>query len=524
VSDLFSTARDFQRDLLKGRERERMRLLEAYHSAWETLTERLNELANRVADAVAGGQDPRISWNDEIQRLTRFKADLAETITTLALEAADQTQARQLEVVKKAGTYVRESLRAAKLVTPLGNRASTFSLTTGRFADDQLQAFVGLTGDGSPLESSFRRLAGDLKLQADRDVQSAIEEGLALGEPPRRIVTRIRAKVDGNERNRLADPAIARRIELAAHSSVMMSAREASLEGYRSMGVKMWRWVAAGTSRTCPACWALDGKVFEIQEPQRAHPNCRCVPIPILEDDPKNIPAVISLDNRFTKLTEEQQTVILGPAALQAYRDGEITDFDQFVGYRDNGKGYGPQVGPRALTDILGDEKARFYLRGGKQTFRTPREVFESNILELDQEVVAAIDESGALVGRKRGNEFSIHIAKEEESIFRQRSVVHNHPETGGSFSLDDFSFAIKHEVKEMVVVAIEDGEPVRYTMSVEPGEDTWNWIAEDYGGHLITLLKVAQGRSMHQIWTDFKKHLDMKKGGPKFYYERKPF
>lgn len=503
-----------------------MRLLEAYHSAWETLTQRLDELANRVADAVAAGQDPRISWNDEIQRLTRFKADLAETITTLALEAADQTQARQLEVVNKARTYVKESLRAAKLVNPLGGRRTRFDLSTGRFGDDQLRAFVGLTGDGSPLEASFRRLANDLKLKADSDVQTAIEEGLALGEHPRRIVTRIKKKVDGTE-NPLADPAIARRIELAAHSSVMMSAREATLANYDALGVKRWRWVASGNSRTCPACWALDGKVFEIQEPQRAHPNCRCVPIPILEDDPKNIPAVISPDNRFTKLTEEQQTIILGPAALQAYRDGEITDFDQFVGYRDNGKGYGPQVGPRALTDILGDEKARFYLRGGKQTFRTPREVFESNIAELGEEVLGSVDDNGVLLGRKRGDADSVTLAAGERHLYRKKIVIHNHPEGGGSFSMEDFAFAIGNDVKEMVVVGIEDGERVRYSLRVEPESGGWNWLKENYWNDFDRLWENRGGRTPHQVWSDFQRVVELRfqlTGGPRVIYERRRF
>lgn len=60
---------------------------------------------------------------------------------------------------------------------------------------------------------------------------------------------------------------------------------EATLKGFRDMGVKRVQWIAADDEKTCTTCGARDNKVYHINRiPPKPHYGCRCYVIPVKEE------------------------------------------------------------------------------------------------------------------------------------------------------------------------------------------------------------------------------------------------
>lgn len=63
---------------------------------------------------------------------------------------------------------------------------------------------------------------------------------------------------------------------------------EATIKGFKDMGVKKVRWIAADDEKTCPTCGERDDKVYRLNKiPPKPHYGCRCyiVPVKAEEDD-----------------------------------------------------------------------------------------------------------------------------------------------------------------------------------------------------------------------------------------------
>lgn len=57
---------------------------------------------------------------------------------------------------------------------------------------------------------------------------------------------------------------------------------EATLKGFKDMGVKQVRWIAADDEKTCPTCGARDNKVYRLNNiPPKPHYGCRCYVVPV---------------------------------------------------------------------------------------------------------------------------------------------------------------------------------------------------------------------------------------------------
>jgi len=69
------------------------------------------------------------------------------------------------------------------------------------------------------------------------------------------------------------------RATLIARTETLRAHNEGRKVFYRQVGVTKVRWLIADDGRTCPACRALNGKVFNIDEVDGPplHPACRCV-------------------------------------------------------------------------------------------------------------------------------------------------------------------------------------------------------------------------------------------------------
>lgn len=57
---------------------------------------------------------------------------------------------------------------------------------------------------------------------------------------------------------------------------------EATIKGFKDMGVKEVRWIAADDEKTCPTCGARDNKVYRLNKiPPKPHYGCRCYVVPV---------------------------------------------------------------------------------------------------------------------------------------------------------------------------------------------------------------------------------------------------
>ena len=60
---------------------------------------------------------------------------------------------------------------------------------------------------------------------------------------------------------------------------------EATIKGFKDMGVKRVRWIAADDEKTCPTCGARDNRVYHINKiPPKPHYGCRCYVVPVKEE------------------------------------------------------------------------------------------------------------------------------------------------------------------------------------------------------------------------------------------------
>lgn len=100
--------------------------------------------------------------------------------------------------------------------------------------------------------------------------------------------------------------------------------------------LKGWRWSSARDRRTCAACLALDGRIFQTDVPMKGHPNCRCSMAPVTKTWKElgyDVPEPMIVQETGAAWLKKQapsvQRQILGNAAQAEYASGavQLNDF-----------------------------------------------------------------------------------------------------------------------------------------------------------------------------------------------------
>ena len=233
-----------------------------------------------------------------------------------------------------AGGIITESQRAAVGLSITGapltanaglppgitlNNLANIGISWNRLPEDAFEAFIGVSGDGAPIGN----LLSDLGTKAAGDIKATIRTGIAMGEGPRLTADRIR-RIAGMDLSRALT--ISRTETLRAH-------REATRLNYvanRNI-VKGYQRSATKDSRTCMACIALDGTVYELNEPLNSHPNCRCGMLPVTLDYKdlglQNVPEPTPLPTAgdwFAQQSPAVQKDMMGARRYAAYKEGKI--------------------------------------------------------------------------------------------------------------------------------------------------------------------------------------------------------
>jgi hypothetical protein len=87
--------------------------------------------------------------------------------------------------------------------------------------------------------------------------------------------------------------------------------------------VGQWRWMASLSYDTCAACLSLHGELFPLSQEMDSHPNCRCVPLPVVAGAP--LEKWQSGEEWLRSQPEDIQRKALGPSKFEAWKKGEIS-------------------------------------------------------------------------------------------------------------------------------------------------------------------------------------------------------
>ena len=318
----------------------------AYRAATKASIDELEALEGRIAEREANGEPPSqtILWMR--QRIEQNIRDLGENLKKFSVEGATITADGQLQ-----SAILANETSVGMVETAAGRKPANVSLGTTWTAlpDEQLQTFVGFSGDGSPLGVLFETIP-----QVTTDAMTmAMVQGISLGEGPRTVARRVRKVADIGRQ----------RAETIARTEMIRSAREAQRQLYtQNMAVQGYRRQATQDSRVCLACLALSGTLHKTDEIMPSHPNCRCVMIPetlswaeITGDSsiPDTRPPVATPERILAGLSESDKLAIMGASRYALYAEGlPLSDMVTVVPNAD----WGPTTRVRPLRELEGYE------------------------------------------------------------------------------------------------------------------------------------------------------------------------
>lgn len=143
----------------------------------------------------------------------------------------------------------------------------------------------------------YTRTFSELKnitAQMDQQISRVLAQGLADGDNPRLLASKLVGTINGTGADRLGlrdtlgrfIPA-QRRAEIMARTEVVRAHHQATVQEYRNWAVEgvvvKAEWMSAGDERVCNQCADLQGSVFTLDEIEKmipVHPQCRCIALP----------------------------------------------------------------------------------------------------------------------------------------------------------------------------------------------------------------------------------------------------
>lgn len=286
-------------------------------------------LQRQMREARAAGREISQAWLYREARLGALLDQVKREIERFGQTAAAITTREQRAAIRIAGEQTRDVVR---LMAGTDAAGLGFTLPT-RVVEDA----VGMMGDGSPIIEYYRQT---LAPQVAEAIRTEVIKAVAAGTDFRTIANEL-LKTGQITRSRAL---------MVARTEVNRVRREATRQTYIESGVTTeWEWAAAHSTRTCPACLAMDGRRFKLEDAFPQHPNCRCTMIPVIEGIER--PQRRLGRDYFESLSDEDKRKILGRDGFAAYERGEA-GLDDFVGWR-NSKEFGRSIYTKPVSRIL---------------------------------------------------------------------------------------------------------------------------------------------------------------------------
>jgi SPP1 gp7 family putative phage head morphogenesis protein len=133
------------------------------------------------------------------------------------------------------------------------------------------------------------QLLGDVSTELASSIHRTITQGVLSGKSIPEVARDIGRVVLDPEAFKKAGKTVFKtaqhRATLIARTETLRAHNEGRKVFYRQVGVTKVRWLIADDIRTCPACRALNGKVFGIDEVEGPplHPACRCQALSVID-------------------------------------------------------------------------------------------------------------------------------------------------------------------------------------------------------------------------------------------------
>jgi len=333
------------RQQLLDREAQAVHALEAaYKHVMTVIQPALDRLYDQMVEKMADGEQIPATWLYEAQRLENIKKLVSGQIDNFGSLSMHQVLSLQQFAVHLGQESAQQLLQAT---VPPG-----ISYAFGLPDPSAIAAMVGATQAGTPLSDLFRGFGAE----AAQAVSKALITGVTLGWNPRKVAPLVEQAL-GISRNRALT---------VSRDSLLNAYRSANLETFRANSdvVTKYRRTCSKSARTCAACIALDGMLYDLDTDFAVHPNDRCTPVPVTRDwseilSPLGIDTSDIPDTRpqiqtgldwFEQQDEATQRSVLGSnAAYNLYKSGiPLSDFVKHT----HDENWGPGIQQKSVKQL----------------------------------------------------------------------------------------------------------------------------------------------------------------------------
>lgn len=319
-------------------------MVRVYGGIWRRTKPQLDALLKSIDEAERRGEEVKPSDVARSERLRQLLAQVEQEVGQYAAYVDESVRRQQSAAIEAAAQNAEDLTRAAMGDAPTDE--ARLALRWNRLPREAMVELVGQLHNGAPLDV----LLGELGPDAAQRVKDALLEGLAMGRNPRVIARDVR---------RGMGMPLTRSLRIA-RTEVLQSYRRAFLRSLQQNDdiIVGWRWSASKSPRTCLNCLSRDGKVYPLDKPMPAHPNCRCSIEPIAKtwrelgvdvDEP-----VVNRESGaewFERQPEAVKREMMGDRAYGLYRAGKLTLGD-FEGMR-HSRTWGAQSYERSVDEIV---------------------------------------------------------------------------------------------------------------------------------------------------------------------------
>lgn len=341
MARLYTVANRYKKRLRALEEKAMKQMERAYIASFSSVLNELNRLDIQINKMIADGK-PDVEIYREMQDFYEKKLNAIENkIETFNKDAIDITKDLQQQSVKVGTDYSKDNLQAA-----LGKPPAGFTYEINVIDAGAMEQFVGFSSNGSPLNDLFQKIVVDY----GNDITNTLSNGILQGQNPSKIAREIK-KLTGMPLYRA---------NTIARTESHRAARAATVENYSKNTDLISGYVrlATGDARTCPACFALHGTVYKLNQILPTHPNCRCIIVPktktwaeitgdnTIEEVSDKIPSAAQL---FDRLSEKDKKRVLGPERYNLWKEGK--PLDTFVAIKQDAD-WGPTTIIKPLRDI----------------------------------------------------------------------------------------------------------------------------------------------------------------------------
>jgi SPP1 gp7 family putative phage head morphogenesis protein len=312
----WSLVRQMREHLARIHDAQTRTMAAAWANAWDDVQADLSEALLQLQVQAGDGKITRAAVLKS-QRLLNALDQIDGKLNALFEQSGQLAIADLHTIVDNAG-HVQERIISAQLPSSERHIVNAWS----KVDPHQVDAIIRRSTE------QITKLSYPLADQATATMKRELVRGLIGGSNPREVARQMVNRTEGIFNGGLSRAlTIARTEQLDAHRSAAMLAEKANTDI-----VTGWIWAATLGSRTCPACWAMNGQEFGPEESgPDGHQNCRCVRVPQTKtwkqlgfDIPEPPSLLPDAGSQFDALSRSDQLTVLGPSRFAAWDAGKF--------------------------------------------------------------------------------------------------------------------------------------------------------------------------------------------------------